>query len=635
MNIQKTLDSAIEQVQSGNLLQAEKLCRKILTQKPDSADALHFLGLIYYQRGQRESAISYIKKALQIDPDYADAYNNLGNIFQEANQLDRAMACYREALKLNPHSAKTYYNLGLCLQNTGHPERAIEYYEKALKLHLRTFGLLNNLGLALQDRGDLDQAMTCYENALELNPDFAEAQYNMGNAFRDKGELDEAIACYQKAIKLDPGYAEAYLHMGIVLKDKGQFDKAITQYQKAIALNPSFAKAYSNLGNSLRMKGNLDEAVICYQKAIDLNPSFVEAFCNLGLTFQEKGEIGEAMICYQKAIELSPDFADAHWNLSLALLLSGNFDAGWSKYEWRWKTKENTSRSYSFPKALWDGSSLNGKRIFVFAEQGIGDEIMFASCLPDVIAEAGLCIVACEKRLVPLFSRSFPECTITEHFCPDDTYPSSLSESDMKIAMGSIPKFLRRDLRSFPERQSYLVPDHHKVKTWKERYRLLGEGLNVGISWRGGLRPYEKLTRSTLLAQWAALFSLKGIHYINLQYGDCKNELREADEKLGVSIHDWEDSDPLKDLDDFAAQVAALDLVISIDNATVHMAGALGVPVWTLLPFACNWRWMSDGEHSPWYKTMRLFRQLSYGDWDEVFQRVCDALRETATLNIS
>jgi tetratricopeptide (TPR) repeat protein len=601
MNIHKSLNSAIEYFQSGDLRQAENICGEILKKKPNSADVLHLLGLLYYRRGRYEPAINYIERALQIDPHYADAYNNLGNIFQETRQPDRAIACWQKALQLNPDSAKTCYNLGVCLQDTGHRDKAIEYYEKALNLNMHTCGLFNNLGLAFQDKGELDQAMACYQSAIKLSPDFAEAHYNLGNVFLDKGEADKAIACYQKALRINPNYAEAHVNLGIALKDKGQ----------------------------------IDEAIACYRKALQIDSKNENAWFNLGFALSEKGFIDEAMACYQTAIDIRPDFADAQWNLSLALLLSGNFEEGWRKYEWRWKTKENTSRFYSFPQAVWDGLSLRGKRIFVFAEQGIGDEIMFASCLSDVIAEADSCIVACEKRLVPLFSRSFAECVVIEHFYPNDKYPLSLPETDMKIAMGSLPKFLRPDLMSFSKQKAYLIPDPYKVKRWRDRYTSLGEGLKVGIAWRGGLRPYEKLTRSTLLEQWAGLFSLKGFHYINLQYGDCEKELREANEKFGVTIHDWEDADPMKDLDDFAAQVAALDLVISIDNAAVHMAGALGVPVWTLLPFACNWRWMLKVEDTPWYPTMRLFRRHTYGGWDKVFQSVYDTLKETVELNIA
>jgi hypothetical protein len=251
---------------------------------------------------------------------------------------------------------------------------------------------------------------------------------------------------------------------------------------------------------------------------------------------------------------------------------------------------------------------------------------MFASCLPDVIAQADLCIVACDKRLVPLFSRSFPDCTVIEHFNLGDTCPSNILSTDVRISIGSLPKFLRPHPGSFSGRKAYLIPHAQRLNIWHDRIASLGEGLNVGISWRGGANPRIIRQRSIMLKQWAELFSLSGIHFVSLQYGDCKNELREAKEKLGVTIHDWEDADPLKDLDNFAAQIAALDLILSIDNSTVHMAGALGKPVWVLLPYVPDWRWMLKREDSPWYPTMRLFRQHSPGDWETVLANVRNEL---------
>lgn len=594
MTTNETIDSAIKYYQSGDLLQAEKTCRIILQKQPDNADALHCLGVIYSQSGQTDLAINYIKRALQIDPAFTDAYNNLGNLYQNIKQLDEAIDSYRKALQLNPNSAETYYNLGVCLQDKGLRDEAVGCYRKALQLNFNTYGLFNNLGLALQDIGQLDEAITSYRNAIKLNSDFASAYYNLGNVFRDKEQLDEAINYYQRAIQINPEYSDAYVNLGIAFKDKGRIDEAITSYQKALQIN---------LNNE-------------------------NAYFNLGFAVGEKGLVDEAINYYRKAVQIKPDFADAHWNLSLALLLSGNFTEGWEKYEWRWETKENTSRRYNLPRSLWDGASLKGKNIFVYTEQGVGDEIMFASCLPDVIALADSCVVACDNRLVPLFSRSFPDCKIIEHFDPNDTYPPNLPSIDVKAAIGSLPKFLRPDLRSFSGQKGYLVPETQKLKMWQDRYISLGEGLKVGISWRGGKKLYEKLTRSTVLEQWAGLLSLQGIHYINLQYGDCSKELREAQENFGVTIHNWEDADSLKDLDNFAAQISALDLIISIDNATVHMAGALGVHVWTLLPFACNWRWMLKFEDTPWYPTMRLFRQSSSKNWDEVFDYASKLLRE-------
>ena len=252
---------------------------------------------------------------------------------------------------------------------------------------------------------------------------------------------------------------------------------------------------------------------------------------------------------------------------------------------------------------------------------------MFASCIPELIDRAGLCIVECDKRLVPLFARSFPESKVIPRVNTGDQCTSDLPSADMRIALGSLPKFFRSDLLNFPQQRAYLQPDNRKVALWRNRYSNLGTGMKIGISWRGGSKPSEKLARSTTLTHWSRLFSLTNVHFINLQYGDCAHELKEAKEKSGVTIHNWEDSDPLKDLDTFAAQINALDLVISVDNSTVHMTGALGIPVWTMLPYACDWRWMREFEDTPWYKTVRLFRQSEQGDWNDVFDRIFSSLK--------
>jgi hypothetical protein len=232
----------------------------------------------------------------------------------------------------------------------------------------------------------------------------------------------------------------------------------------------------------------------------------------------------------------------------------------------------------------------------------------------------------CDKRLVPLFARSFPKAKVMERIKEDIQYPSDLQHADMKIALGSLPRYLRTSLATFPRRKYYLIPDMQKVEMWRRRYRELGDSLKIGISWRGGSTPSVLRKRSITLEQCERLFSISGIHFINLQYGDCSGELRLVRERFNQIIYDWKDADPLTDLDNFAAQTAALDMVISVDNAAVHMAGALGVSVWTLLSFAPEWRWMLNREDSPWYPTMRLFRQTSPGDWTSVMAKVKNEL---------
>jgi hypothetical protein len=246
--------------------------------------------------------------------------------------------------------------------------------------------------------------------------------------------------------------------------------------------------------------------------------------------------------------------------------------------------------------------------------------------LPDVIEQGISCLIECDERLIPLFERSFPKFSAIKRITVDEDYPDEILQSDIKIPIGSLPSLFRKDINSFPDRKSYLIPDNKEVVKWSGRFAELGKGLKIGISWRGGTTPNIIHRRSVTLDKWAELFSLSGIHFINLQYGDCKEELSKAKEKLGISIHDWADSDPLIDLEDFAAQIAALDLVVSVDNSTIHMAGALGVPVWVLLPFICEWRWLLNREDTLWYPTMRLFRQPSPGEWGSVITKARDEL---------
>jgi tetratricopeptide (TPR) repeat protein len=665
MNVDKTMQSAFENHQKGNFEQAEYFYKKILKKQPDNPDILHMLGVLFCQMAQYDYAIAYIRKALQFQPaDSASAYCNLGVALQGKGQIDEAITQYRKAIEFNPSFDKAYCNLGNALHRKGQTDGAIAQYRKAIELNpsfakaycnlgnaLREQGYIDeaitqcrkaielnpsfaeaysNLGAALREKGCLDEAIPYCLKAIELNPSFDKAYCNLGNALKEKGQIDEAIAHYRKAIELNPSFAETYSNLGAALREKGCIDEAIPFCLKAIELNPSFAEAYSNLGNALKEKGKIDEAMAQYRKAIELDPSYAEAYFNLAVAQQENGQFDEAVPYYQKALEINPDYAAANFNMSVILLQSGNFRGGWDKYEWRWKEKDFLRQSCihkpgEFSQPLWDGSSLEGKSLLIYAEQGVGDEIMFASCFKDVIERAKACTVECDDRLISLFSRSFPAAVFIGHVKKTDARALQLPESDVAVPMGSLPKYLRTELNAFP-RESYHVPDADKVEVWLDRFRTLGEGLKIGVSWRGGAIPKVRQQRSIMLEQWAGLLSLTGVHFINLQYGDCSSELRDARDKMNITIHDWEDADPLKDLDNFAAQIAALDLVISVDNATVHMAGALGKPVWVLLPHVPDWRWMLHREDSPWYPNILLFRQPSAGDWEPVVAEVKDKL---------
>jgi len=669
MNIDEKFQSALQYHQAGNLQRAKNTYEAILEVHPNHIPALHLLGVVFYQLGDYDSAIEYIRNALRLNQNNPDAHNHLGSALKAKGLFKEAIKCHEKAIELNPAFAEAYYNLGNTLIAAGQLDEAIACYQKVIRLNPKFIQAYCNLGKALYNEGRYDDAALIYREALDLSPSSADINEALGTALQEKGETEEAISCYKKAIALNPNSANAYgslakifqekglldealmyykmalqlnadnnvlgnLHnnIGLIYQEKGRFHEAIGSYRKALQYVPSSAGIFKNFGTVYHDLGMFDSAMEYYNKALKLDPDDAETYCNLGSVLQDKGQLEQALTYYHKTLQLNPSFAEAHWNISLLQLISGNFKEGWKNYEWRLRKQD--TRPSLFQQPVWDGSPLKEKRIIVTAEQGIGDEIMFASCLPDLIDRAGHCIVECDNRLVPLFARSFPEVRVIPRGNTIDNYPPDVLSADVKIALGSLPKFFRSDLLSFSQYGNYLKPDHQQVVLWRKRYSNLGVGIKVGVSWRGGSKPSVRLARSTSLTDWTKVLSVAGVHFINLQYGDCALELKEAEEKTGVTIHDWEDADPMTDLDNFAAMISPLDLILSVDNSTVHMSGALGMPVWTLLPYSCDWRWMREFDDTPWYKTVRLFRQREQGEWEEVFMLVRAYLQQYLSTGI-
>ena len=506
-------------------------------------------------------------------------------------------------------------------------DEAIESYQKAVQLNPNFPEAYNNLGLALHRKNMLDEAIESYQKAVQLNPKYSDAYNNLADALSIKGQIKAAVSYYEKALLFNPDCPDIYVNLGNVYLKTGHIEKSIRYFKKAQDMsNPNLPAIFNGLGNAFLSMNQYSEAISYFQKAMEHKPSDLNSYINIGVAQKDQGNFNEAMLWYEKALTLDPNAAEAHWNMASILLLNGNFRDGWDKYEWRWKTKDRCQPNLSQP--TWEGSSLQDKVLFVYAEQGVGDEIMFASCLPEIIDQANMCIAECDNRLIPLFERAFPKAIFRNTMGEDNPFPSNLPQIDMRIALGSLPKYLRSDISKFPERTFYLIADSKQTEIWEQRYKELKGLIKIGISWRGGKEIKIQQQRSIGLKHFKALFSINGIEFINLQYGDCAEELKDAVEKLGIKIHDLEGVDPLKDLDGFAAKIAALDLVISVDNSTVHMAGALGVPVWALLPYVCDWRWMLDYEDTPWYESVRLFRQKTPGDWGEVVGAISQRLAE-------
>ena len=583
--IQELLTDTIELHQNDRLLEAEQAYRRILQIESNHPEALHLLGVIAHQKGHHQKAFQLISEAVGSEPQNHRFHNNLGLVFEALNQMPDAIQSYRQALNLNPDYADS----------------------------------CNNLGNALKKEGQIEEAMRYLRKALQLAPEMPEAQFNLAKILAEKGDLAAAIDHYQRAINHKPDYEKAYNNLGNALIDLAQIDAAIKNFHKAIEIKPNYVGALNNLGNALRTKNRTDEAIEIFKQAIHQTPDSAESYCHLGNALKDRGEFETALGHYRQAIQIKPDFAEAHFNRSIVHLLKGDLLEGWKEYEWRlqkneWKTI--CSQRASLPR--WEGQSFAGKRLFVYDEQGFGDTLQFARYLPFVKDRGGEVIFETRRELIGLF-KNFPG---ADHVTERQSYDRPAAEAKFYISLLSLPGIFKTRLETIPNKIPYLFADAAKAKSW---HRWLGEsGFKVGVVWAGQPIHREDRNRSCALNQFAPLLEIPGVRLIGLQKGPAAKQRFNQEEG---KIHFANLGEELKDFTDTAGLIENLDLVISVDTAVAHLAGAMGKPVWVLLPFIPDWRWMMNREDSPWYPSMRLFRQKIKGDWNSAFQQIADELR--------
>jgi Tfp pilus assembly protein PilF len=437
------------------------------------------------------------------------------------------------------------------------------------------------------------------------------------------GRFSEAEQIYRQILAIDANHADSLHLLGMIEFQVGNHAAAVRMISQAIAINKTQAAYHSNLGTVLQSQGRLDEAASCYEHALILQPNSPEIHTNLGNIFHAQDKLDEAIAAHQRALALNSDLPEPHYNLGLAQLLKGDFKSGWPNLEWRWQTKDHQTPMRDYARPLWTGEKIDSGRVLIWGEQGVGDEIMFAGLIPDAIRTGNRFVLDCDSRLQPLFARSFSGVEVVgrHHFENDLKDP----ESDLAahLPSGSLRGLFRTSSDAFAATTSpYLLADPAVRDQFRARYAD-GRCL-VGLAWytRNQQTGHD---RSIDLSLLAPLFELKNIQWVSLQYGD-HDDLENQANAANAPVFVDRSVDQLADIDIFAAQIAALDMVITIDNSTAHLAGALGVPVWVLLPFARDWRWLQVREDSPWYPSMRLFRQPQRGDWQSVIQKLGSAL---------
>lgn len=431
----------------------------------------------------------------------------------------------------------------------------------------------------------------------------AKQELSRGIRFHRDGNLQEALACYLRALTLSPDNPEILLPMGAALHDLDRYGEALDTYRRIMELAPAWAALYHNLGNTLLALDRFGDAIDSYARALALRPEDAEALVTMGTAFEQLGQYDSAMKCYEEALRRSPDCAEAHWNLALALLRKGEYLRGWEEFGWRWQKKGYTSRWREFPAQLWDGRPLNGCTILIHAEQAFGDTIQFARYLPLVALRGGEVVVECPGPLKPLLE------TI-ESITRVVPAGSPLPHADFHLPLMSLPQLFATTLETIPDHIPYLFPTQERLRRWQGLTQS-DRRTKIGLVWAGRRKPDPH--RSCRLSDLAPLANSANASFYSLQIGEGADQA--ATPPAGMDLIDL--CGHISDFADTAALIFQLDLVISIDTAVAHLAAAMGKRTFILLPFAPDWRWMLGRSDSPWYPTMRIFRQLTAGSWIE------------------
>jgi tetratricopeptide (TPR) repeat protein/ADP-heptose:LPS heptosyltransferase len=492
-------------------------------------------------------------------------------------------------------------------------EQAIGRFQAALVNRPDDLEARMNLALVFRELQRWDQAAEHCRLALTAHPNCPDAYNTLGVALFGLERFDEAIAALSQAIALRPDYAEAYTNLGNAHSGKEDWPQAAESYRQAIRLRPSDPDAQHNLAVALRQTQLWEQSIAACNHVLALRPDYFQAYNTMGFALHGLGRYGEAEAAYRECLSLRPDFAEAHWNLGLCRLTQGDFQEGWREYEWRWQVKQ-TRQKFNFPRPWWRGEDLNGRRILLHPEQGLGDCIQFARYIPLVARLGGKVVFASPPPLLRIFSGlEGMECLASAD--------APLPDFDLHCPLLSLPGALKTTLSDIPATVPYLSAEPRQIQHWHER--LAGDDRQkIGLVWAGRPSYGNDHNRSMPLSDFAALAEIPRVRLFSLQKGHAAAQIRGS----SLELTDW--TADLNDFADTAALIANLDLVISVDTAVAHLAGALGKPVWVLLPFVPDWRWMLSRADSPWYPTMRLFRQDRIGDWASPIARLVEAVKE-------
>jgi tetratricopeptide (TPR) repeat protein/glycosyltransferase involved in cell wall biosynthesis len=606
---------AVRHHTSGAPVDAATAYRRALAADPTLAEAHNNLGVLL-RESDPEAAFDAFREAARLRPAYPEAQNNLGLMLQRRGQLSAAVEAFRAAVAADPRAADAQNNLGLALQAAGEPEAAVAPLQLAATLNPSRPEAHNNLGNAYLGLGRLDDALACYRRALELDPAYPEALNNLGAAHRARKDYDAAIPLLRRALELRPGYQDALHNLALTLPDIGGSAEIESILRAAVAADPDNPTLRATLATGLAEVGQYEEARRLALEVIAVDERCRDAWNVLGMCAFEARDFPAMLQAYERTLALDPRNSVARWNRALALLALGDYARGWPEYEVRWQLVNMMRDRRHFAQPEWDGDSLDGRTILLYTEQGFGDAIQFARFARELKRRWSVRIVLeCVDTLVPLFR----SCGWVDAVVPRG---APLPSFDVQLSLLSLPYKLGITLADL-DGTAYLEPQQRPAAA---RVRE-GGAMKVGIVWSGRAPNPHLARRSLPLAQLAPLAEIPGVELYSLQVGDGSAQL--AASPLAGRVTDL--APELRDFVDTASVLARLDLVITIDSAVAHLAGALGVPVWVMVMRSGDWRWLLDRADSPWYASARLFRQVVQDDWAPVVEEVAESLRALAS----
>jgi tetratricopeptide (TPR) repeat protein len=667
---------------AGRMDDAEPHVRAAIAALPGRADLHVLYGNILQRAAQKEMAAQAYRHALQLRSDYVEAAMNLANVLGELERIDEALRVYDDVLTRRPDWLAAAYNRATLLKRAGRIAEARAVFAQLAARYPDSQDVLYALARTLQEDREPAQAETVYRRLLTLNPAHAQALNDSGLLVMGRNPA-QALDFFERCIAADPGHVAAMrnaipilirqgrperaaalsrqllaiehddrdvrLRLARTLTEAAHFGEALRELVLLRKLQPQWVDVHLALAENYTMAGRFEKAFAANEQALAIDPANFAARVNqaliqgemgdpaaaaaalepilaerpdmpqllngLGVQYCALGRYADGIAMLERAVALDPNYPGAHNNLSFACLTVGDFERGWRHQGHKWGMRENRRFRRDMDCPLWRGEPLEGRTLFVWSEQGLGDQVMFASIFGDVIRRAGRCVLECNPRLETLFRRSFPDAEVM------GKRPGNRTERrfDYHIPMSGLGEFLRNRPEDFPQHPGYLRADPERRSYWRNRLIGLGTGLKVGISWRGGTDVTERRARSIPLKDWTPVLDLPGARFVSLQYDDCRDELAAMRER-GYELTHW--SEAVDDLDECAALLCELDLVVSVTTTVIHMAGALARPVWVLVPARPGWRYLLKGDRLPWYPSARLLRQAEYGKWNPLIGRV-------------